>query len=215
MGEFKFEAIAVLVVLLPGFLAARLEEKLTVKGARTELDKIVEALLYSFLIYLIYSSLAKSFPVTIRDTVAGQTHDYTVSTNPGLLAALAAIAIGLAILNSYLVNHDVFGKLFRRLRVSQKSWRDSTWSDVFHSYGEAVQVQLADGRSVMGWLKHYSDEAEEGCIFLERAAWVGDDELIPIDGPGILLAKNCQISSVTFLHWKPAGEPGIFKDIVS
>jgi hypothetical protein len=201
--------------LLPGFLAARLEQKLTVKRVRTELDKIVEASLYSFLIYLIYSSLTKSFPVTIRDTIAGQTHNYTLDTNPGLLAALAGIAVAMAILKSYVANHDLLGKLFRRLRISQKSWRDSTWSDVFHNYGEAVQVQLADGRSIVGWLKHYSDEAEDGCIFLERAAWVAEDELIQIDGPGILLSKNSEVSSVTFLHWKPSEQPGMFKGILS
>lgn len=215
MSEFKFEAIAVLVVLLPGFLAARLEEKLTVKKARTELDKIVEALLYSFVIYVVYSLLTKSFPVTVRDTVNGQNHEYSVRTNPGLLVVLAGIAIGLAVLYSYIENHDLLGKLFRRLRVSQKSWRDSTWSDVFHSYGEAVQVELADGRSVMGWLKHYSDEAEEGCIFLERAAWVGEEGLIQIDGPGILLSKKSDVSSIAFLHWRPSQPPGMFKDVLS
>ena len=215
MGEFKFEAIAVLVILLPCFLAARLEQKLTVKGTRTELDKIVEALLYSFVVYVVYASITKSFPVSVRDTLTGLSHEYTVETKPLLLAALAGIAVVLAILKSYVGNHDLLGKLFRRLGVSQKSWRDSTWSDVFHNHGGAVQVQLADGRSVMGWLKYYSDEAEDGCLFLERAAWVAGDELVQIDGPGILLSKKSEVSSITFLHWKPSEQPGLFKDILS
>jgi hypothetical protein len=215
MPEFKLEAVTVLIVLLPGFLAAKLEQKLTVKSGRTELDKIVDALLYSFLIYVLYSLLTKSFPLDFRDTVTAQGHDYTIVTNAPLLAALVAIAVGLAILKSYAVNKDLFGKIFRWLRISQRSWRASTWSDVFHTYGEAVQVQLTDGRSIMGWLKHYSDDAEEGCIFLERAAWVADDALIEIDGPGILLSKKSEISSISFLHWKASETPGLFKDILS
>lgn len=215
MGEFKFEALAVLVILLPGFLAARLEQKLTVTGKRSELDKIVEALLYSFAVYLIYALLTKSFPLSVKDTLNGQSHEYTVETKPLLLSSLAGIAVALAVLKSFAGNHDLFGKLFRRLRISQRSWRDSTWSDVFHSNGGAVQVQLGDGRSVIGWLKYYSDEAEDGCIFLERAAWVAGDDLVYIDGPGILLSKNSDISSVAFLNWKPSEEPAIFKDVLS
>jgi Family of unknown function (DUF6338) len=215
MTEFKPEALTVLIILLPGFLAAKLEQRLTIKGERTEFDKIIDALLYSFLSYILYSSFTKSFPFDIRDTVTAQGHEYAIITNAGLLAVLASIAIALAILKSYLINRDMFGKLFRTLRISQKTWRDSTWSDVFHTYGEAVQVQLSDGRSVMGWLKHYSDDAEEGCIFLERAAWVADDTLIEIDGPGILLSKKSEISSISFLHWKVSDTPGLFKDILS
>ena len=216
MTEFKPEALTVLVILLPGFLAARLEQRLTVKGDRTEFDKTVDALLYSFLIYVLYSSFTKSFPFDIRDTITAQGHEYTIITNVALLAGLASIGVVLAILKSYLVNRDVFGKVFRKLRISQKTWRDSTWGDVFHTYGEAVQVQLTDGRSIMGWLKHYSDDLVEGCIFLERAAWVAaDDALIEIDGPGILLSKASEISSISFLNWKPTQTPGLFKDILS
>jgi hypothetical protein len=52
VGEFRFEAITILVILLPGFLAARIEQRLVVNPKQNEFDKTVEALLYSFFIYL-------------------------------------------------------------------------------------------------------------------------------------------------------------------
>src|SRR5580693_9202870 len=113
MGEFKFEAIVVLVILLPGFLAARIEQRLTVNREQSELDRIVEALLYSFATYFCFSLFTHSFPVTFKVETKGDTSYYSIETNIHRLALLAAIAIVLSILISYAVNNDLFGRLFR------------------------------------------------------------------------------------------------------
>jgi uncharacterized membrane protein YjjB (DUF3815 family) len=47
------QALAALLVLLPGFLAAYILQALCVRRRQTELDKIVEALIFSFLIYFV------------------------------------------------------------------------------------------------------------------------------------------------------------------
>ena len=54
MPDFRFEAIAVLVILLPGFFAARIEQRLTVNPEQKEFDKTVEALIYSFFIDVVF-----------------------------------------------------------------------------------------------------------------------------------------------------------------
>ncbi len=203
MAEFKFEAIAVLVILLPGFLAARIEQRLTVNRDQSELDKIVEAMLYSFVTYLIFAALSHSFPVAIEVENKGDISRYSIETDVLRLAFLAVIAIVLAVADSFAANNDLFGRLFRWMGVSRRSWRDSIWSDVFHNFGGAVQVELEDGRSVMGWLKYFSDRSEEASVFLEHAAWVGADlKLIRIEGPGIFLTRGSGIRSVTFLNWQ-------------
>jgi hypothetical protein len=204
MPEFKLEAIAVLVILLPGFLAARIKQRLTVNREQSELDKIVEALLYSFVTYLIFALTTSTFPVALQVDMIGNTSRYSIETHIYQLIWLAVIALGLAIADSFAANNDYFGQLFRWMRVSRRSWRDSIWSDVFHNFGQAVQVELADGRSVMGWLKYFSDRPEEASLFLERAAWIDSDlNVIQIDGPGIFLTKESGIRSIAFLNWKP------------
>jgi hypothetical protein len=203
MAEFRFEVLAVLVLLLPGFLAARLEQRLAVHRDQTDLDRVVEALLYSFVSYLTFAGITRSFPVVLKVEQVGNVTSYRVQTDPARLALLAAIAIVLAVGMSFATNSDLFGRFFRWIRVSRRSWRDTIWSDVFHNFSGVVQVELSDGRSVIGWLKYFSDRSSEASFFLERAAWVAPNlELIEIDGPGIFLTKESGIRSVSFLNWQ-------------
>lgn len=75
------------------------------------------------------------------------------------------------------------------------------WNDVFVSLGGGtVQVELADGRSVVGWLNRYSDTGDESALFLEKASWVSESgEYIPIEGAGVLLTDKAEIKFVMFL----------------
>jgi len=47
-------ALEIFLILLPGFAAAYLVQILTVRGKQTDLEKIIEALLFSFVIYVTY-----------------------------------------------------------------------------------------------------------------------------------------------------------------
>jgi Family of unknown function (DUF6338) len=201
MPDIRFEAITVLVVLLPGFFAARIEQRLTVNPKQNEFDKIVEALLYSFFIYLIFTVIFHAFPISLTAEQAGETVHYSIEASPLRLALLPVIALALSVLVSFAANNDYFGRLFRLLRVSRRTWRSSTWGDVFHNFGGVVQVELSDGRCVMGWLKYFSDRPEDRSVFLERAAWVtAGGDLEEIKGAGIFLTQKSGIRSVMFLN---------------
>jgi hypothetical protein len=209
MGEFRFEAITLLVILLPGFLAARIEQRLVVNPEQNEFDKTIEALLYSFFIYLTFTAIYRSFPVSLTIGKTGESSTYSINASPFKLALLPLIAILLAALTALASNQDFFGSFFRWLGVTRRTWRASIWSDVFHNYGGVVQVELADGRSVIGWLKYYSDRAENASLFLERASWVaaGTTEPVTIDGPGIFLTSESGIRSILFLRHETTEQP--------
>jgi hypothetical protein len=201
MPDIRFEAITILVVLLPGFLAARIEQRLTVNPKQNEFDKTIEALLYSFFIYLIFTAIFRSFPVSLNVEKTGDTAHYSIEASPLRLALLPLIAVVLSGLVSFAANNDYFGRFFRWLRVTRRTWRSSTWADVFHNFGGVVQVELTDGRCVLGWLKFFSDRPEDRSVFLERAAWVNaDGGLEEIQGPGIFLTRESGIRSVMFLN---------------
>lgn len=205
MPDFKFEAIAILVVLLPGFFAARIEQRLTVNPEQKDFDKIVEALIYSFFIYLTFTAITHSFPISLRVDKEGPSANYSISASPLRLALLPMIAVVLATIVSSATNHDWFGGLFRWLQVTSRTWRSSIWNDVFQLHGGVVQVELSDGRSVIGWLKYYSDRPDNASLFLERASWVRDDgQPVEIIGPGILLTGENHVRSIMFLD---AGNP--------
>ena len=98
------------------------------------------------------------------------------------------------------INHDWMMKLFRWMKVTERTARSTIWNDVFQEIGGAVQVGLAGDIRVIGWLRYYSDEAEESSVFLEQAAWIDKEGTeTPITGPGILLTKEVGIEYILFL----------------
>jgi hypothetical protein len=89
------------------------------------------------------------------------------------------------------------------LRITERTARRSIWNDIFQreaQRNQVVQVELGDGRSILGVLSYYSDAAEECSLYLSQASWVGEEgEAIAIPGPGILLTKNAKIQSISLL----------------
>jgi len=200
MPDVGLEALSVLLILLPGFLCARIVQALCVRASQTELDKVVEALLYSFVIYVVFALFVGGAPLALHVESVGEAKRYTIETKPRALLMLAGVALALSLLVSLSTTQDLHGRLLRRLRITQRSARSSVWSDVFHLLGGYVQVELADGRNILGWLRYYSDKPEESSLYLEDASWIGPDrKTIKIPGPGVLLTAESGIRTIMFL----------------
>jgi len=198
------EALGVLLLLLPGFSCAYLVQRLAVRPKQTELDKAIEALLFSFFLYLATAPFfSYSLPLSWQKKTAESTEQYSFHLNWPYMAVLAALALALGILYSANLNHDWLLRLLRKLRITQRTARSSIWNDAFQDIpGTFVLVQLSDGRSLIGFVRYYSDEQDDASLFLEDAAWIVDQKgtQSPIDGPGILLTKQAGIESVSFLN---------------
>ena len=198
------EALGVLLLLLPGFSCAYLVQRLAVRPKQTELDKAIEALLFSFFLYLATAPFfSYSLPLSWQKKTAESTEQYSFHLNWPYMAVLAALALALGILYSANLNHDWLLLLLRKLRITQRTARSSIWNDAFQDIpGTFVLVQLSDGRSLIGFVRYYSDEQDDASLFLEDAAWIVDQKgtQSPIDGPGILLTKQAGIESVSFLN---------------
>ncbi|HUY93682.1 MAG TPA: DUF6338 family protein [Terracidiphilus sp.] len=179
-------------------------QRLAVRPKQTELDKAIEALLLSFLLYLIASPFfGFSFPLRWQKKTTLGFDEYAFQLNWAYLAVLAGLAVTVGILYGASLNHDWPLRLLRKANVTQRTARNSIWNyalqDIPSSY---VLVQLAGDRSVIGYLRYYSDEPEDASLFLEDAAWIVDKEgtQSPIDGPGILITKQAGIETVSFLR---------------
>ncbi len=208
MKEASFEAITILLILLPGFFCARLVQYLCVREDRKEFDKIVEALLYSFLVYVICASLHVSPPISLNVESNGDITTYSFQPRTWSLLSLAVVAGGLAFLIGAMETNDFPARWLRKMRFTQRTARSSTWSDVFHEFGGYVQVELEDERSVLGWVRLYADKPDEHSLFLEDASWVDkENNVTPIDGPGIYLTKESRIRSIMFLRAEENAEP--------
>jgi hypothetical protein len=197
----KAEALGILLVLLPGFAAAYLVQLLAARRKQSELDKVVEALIFSLLLYLLtLPFFGYALPIAWRD--GDELHpgvSQIIIVWPHLLA-LAFLAVVLGSIYAASINHNWLTAPFRWLRITERSARSSVWNDVFTDLKGVVQVGFTDGRSVIGWIRRYSDDDDSHVLFLEEAAWIDSDgKETPIEGPGILLTKNLGIESVMFL----------------
>lgn len=178
-------------------------QSLCVRPKQTDVDKILESLLYSFVVCVCFVCIfGWAMPVTVTlQEVSGVRH-YSLSPQPKPLAELAGLSVGLAVLIGIINTHDLSGRFFRLIRATQKTTRGSVWGDVFHERSGVVQIGLADGRRILGWVEHYSDDPKESNLFLQKANWIDEsNELVPILGPGILITKEFKIEYIEFLDY--------------
>ena len=175
---------------------------LSAKTQQTELERIIEALIFSFFTYVLYIFLfGSSLPVEWVAATGGGTTPYLISVHRWRVLFLSAIAILLGFGWGYVKGHDLLLRLLRHWKITQRSSRESVWTDVFLSFGGTVQVGLGDGRSVVGWLKQYAEAGDERTLFLEKAAWVVEGvEPVAVPGDGrILLTEKSEIKYVMFI----------------
>jgi hypothetical protein len=85
-------------------------------------------------------------------TVKPDVKHYSLDIQPKSLGELAIISVCLGVLIGFIETNDLSGLFFRLIRATQRTTRSSVWSDVFHERKGVVQVELGDGRSVMGWI---------------------------------------------------------------
>ena len=195
----KIEALAIFLLLLPGFTSAYTVQLLSVRREQTELDKVVEALLFSFVLYLIaWPIFGYSLPLSWLAMGGGQ---FQIQVRYLFLLTLFMLALALGVLYAANLNRDWVLTLLRRLQVTERTSRIAVWHDVFQGTGGWVQVSMKDGKKALGWVRYYSDDADDRSLFLEQASWIDNDgNEAPIDGPGLFLTKDSEIQSVMFLE---------------
>lgn len=210
-----FQALQVLIFLLPGFVTAAVINFLFVTRKKTELDKVIEALFYSFVNYSIFILLLNRYPDLRPLSVLKQTNNgietYILEYHSIGFLSILAISILMGLFISFLNTKDLPTRFFRSLKITTRTSRSSIWSDVFHDEAPHayVIVNLVDGQRIMGWPLYYSDTPEESSIFLSDAYWVGENNnKIKIPGPGILITSATKIESVEFLWPKEQKQEG-------
>jgi hypothetical protein len=122
---------------------------------------------------------------------------------------LTGYSIGLGVLIAAALTNDLFNRLLRWLKVTQRTSNASIWNDTFRHCGGYVLVELADERLVFGWVHWFSDREEQASLFLKEAAWVKRDDgsRTQIAGAGVLLTRESGIRNVMFVDGEYLSEP--------
>lgn len=109
------------------------------------------------------------------------------------LAVLFALTAGV------FITHDFHMRILRWMRFTHKTARDNTWIDIFIDQRRYVEVALTDGRRLFGWPLYYSNQPEEGLLYLQDPAWIdGDGKYFDLGVHGILLTRKDDIESIVF-----------------
>jgi hypothetical protein len=195
-------ALQIFLILLPGFVSAYVLQALATRHAQSDLERIVEAFVFSFFIYVAFVLCnGGQLPFTILRDPSGRSED-TILWRQNELLLLAFLTVAFAVVAVCYVRCDG-NRIFRYLKLTERTTHNSIWNDIFENEAtedQIVQVELGDRRSVMGILLYYSDTAEDCSLFLKQASWVeADGTLTPVPGQGILLTKASDIRSVSLL----------------
>lgn len=195
-------ALQVLMILLPGFAAAYIVQMFAVRGAQTDFDKVIEASLYSVLIYGIFSLITRGELPFDLIAPAGPSAEPSIHWHPLRLLGLFGLMILVSIAAVVYINKDG-NALLRKFGVTTRTTRRSVWNDIFEGEtktDQVVQIELEGNRSLIGVLSYWSDSADDGSIYVEQAKWVPQTgEPIPVSGPGVLLTKEAKIKSISLL----------------
>jgi len=199
----SYEFLHVLIYLIPGFISSAIMNIMNVRAKeQKEFGKIVEALIFSLLVYTIYSLVTKNSPIEI--VKIGESFTYSYNYKSFLLLILICVSIPLIF--CFFITNDLHMKLARALRISKKTARSSVWFDVFSDKKTAIIINFENGRRIYGWPLYYSDNPEKPYIFLSKPAWIKKgkekDEFIHLDIEGILITPEQKIESIEFLRRK-------------
>lgn len=201
---FTIQALQVLTYLVPGFVASMILDALVVRQKRNDLAKVIEALAFTLVIFAITAIAGKS-PIDI--SISGDKIIYQYE--PSGYIWLLLVTVGLPIVLSYLITHDLHMGLARALRMSKKTSRATVWVDVFYDLNDYITINFKDERRLVGWPRYFSHDPESQYIFLEDASWIvleknGDGEEIEvyqdIKGQGILVTANMEIESIEVMQ---------------
>ncbi|TXH17370.1 MAG: hypothetical protein E6R00_04665 [Gammaproteobacteria bacterium] len=193
MPEISREVVALLAYLLPGFLAAWLFYSLTSHAKPSQLERVIQALIFTLLInaLVIVERMALQY--------AGTWFALRAWDNEAELLASVVTALLFGLTAAYLTNKDTIHTRLRRFGLSQRSALPNEWCTVFAPREQFVVVHLKDDRRLYGWPKVWPCDPEKGHLFITVPSWVHGEAAVELtDTEGILVDVK-DISHIEFV----------------
>ena len=200
--DITYETLSIFLILIPGFVSSLVLNAVIVRTDKSNLGYIIEALVFSFVIYVLISPFSAGQLVSFSSVTTGTETTYEISVSAGVLIATAVLSIMLPLGIGFLITNDLHMRLLRKLHITDKTARHTTWLDVFlDQKNRLVVVNLSDGHQLVGWPLYYANDPKEGSVYLYQPQWIGEDgELIKMEAHGIFIVKKDLIESIVFLE---------------
>ena len=194
MGETSKDVLALLTQLMPGFLTAWVVYGLTTYTKPSQFERVVQALIYSFIVNAMVAVLEKALLLMGRTLQLG-VWDKTVEL---ITSTIVALALGLLL--SYYMRNDAFFRFARRLKLTSRTPFPSEWYGAFARRPRYVVLHLSGSRRISGYPSEWPTEPTAGHFRLTNAAWLDDQNReTPLEADESILIEAKQVEMVEFL----------------
>jgi hypothetical protein len=194
MGETPKDVLSLLTQLMPGFLTAWVVYGLTTYTKPSQFERVVQALIYSFVVSAIVAIIEKVLLAAGRHTILGI---WDSSTE---LIVSAAVALFLGLVLSHFMRVDSFFRIARRMNLTSRTPFPSEWYGAFAVTPRFVVLHLASGRRISGYPSEWPTEPTSGHFRLTNAAWIGSDNTeTSLDADESILVEAKQVEMVEIL----------------
>lgn len=199
--ELTLQTINILFFLIPGFIASFIIDSIIVRKELTPTSRIIESLIFTFLIYIIVSIFTSIELFAQINENNGEIH-FKLNVNWDFLSVLLIVTVTLPIIFGAILFYDLHLRFLRWIRITDKTSRDTTWQDVFIEQKRYIVIHHTDGRRIFGWPLYYSNIPENGYIYLYEPAWINEtNEFVDCKTHGILI-KSENISFIEFMFFE-------------
>lgn len=196
------DALAVLLLLIPGFMSSGILNAIVVRRAKGRVGSLIEALVCSFLIYATLHILG--FGVVVMREIEGS---YTPQVDFDHVPLALVLAIVFPLVLGASITHDFHMRLLRKIGITASTARINTWLDIFIDQSRrkrGIIVTFTDERRLFGWPEYYSNDMDEGLIYVSNPSWITESgDYLDSGVQGILLTHKESIESVAFVDVKP------------
>ena len=200
-------SLALLLYLLPGFLGGVIYEAVAEARQRTTFERLLIALVLTLLATLLShwifaTPLFPSIKISPKSSLDSVLAAF-VGRNLAVASAISAL-IGLAA--AWIQNKGWLYDLLRSLGITSRTGGIDVWHEVFSRNRQIwVQVRFKDGRLLIGWPEHYSEDGDQKELFVADATWLipqrsgRPDQLMDVAGPGVYVVDWKAIEAIEIL----------------
>lgn len=181
---------------MPGFLTAWVVYGLTTYAKPAQFERIVQALIYSFIVSALVAVLEPTLLFAGKFVHLG-TWDHAAE-----VVASALVAIVLGVLLSFFMTNDAFFRQARRLMITSRTAFPSEWYGAFASKPpKYVVLHLEGSRRITGYPIEWPTEPTAGHFRLTDAAWLDDkNKETALDTNDSILIPAKQVEMVELLR---------------
>jgi len=197
--KLTYETVNLLMLLMPGLLSSGIFNLIRRKVGLSTFDKTVESFIFTFLIYITLNLTYGWEPLAQTKKVDNEII-YTFSADSYLIFLTLLYSLVLPIIWGAIVHYDFHMCLLRKLKLTDRTSRDTAWDDVFTDEKRFVTIHLNDERRITGWPMYYSNNKDEGFMYLTNAAWINaNNEYVNTESHGILITREI-VELVEFMN---------------